>query len=114
MTDRIAHMDAQDISNMIEYIVKYDTGNKTVGNIRKELGLTREEYDELYDLSMPAIRCINEGRFWKNAYRGLEVGIMNAIAGKKSIGDKLDEVGKIIKRKSLRILKEEYAKGMSA
>ena len=113
MTERIAHMDAQDLSNMIEYIVKYDTGNKTVGDIREELGLTREEYNELYDLAMPAIRCVNERRFWKNAYKGLEVGIMNAIAGKKSISDKIDEVRIILKRKSLRVLKEEYAKGMA-
>lgn len=111
MTDRLAHMEAEDISKLIDYIVKHDTGKKTVGDIKAELGLTNEEYNELYTLAMPAIRGYNEGRFWCVAYSQLEVGIENAISGKKSLEKKVQKILDILSRKSVRILKEERLKG---
>lgn len=111
MTERFRNMDASDLAKLIDYIVKYDTGSKTVGDIRKELYLTREEFDELYNLAIPAIRGFNEGRFWKTAYVNLETGIGNVIAGKKAIEKKLSMVSDILKCKSLRRLKEERLKG---
>lgn len=65
MTDRLSHMTAEDLSKIIDYIIKHDTGNKTVGEIKAELGLTTEEFNELYTLAMPSIRGNNEGRFWR-------------------------------------------------
>lgn len=114
MTDRIAHMDAEDLSKLIDYIVNYDTGSKTVGDIRKELNLTREEYNELYNLAIPAIRGYNEGRFWKTAYCQFETAISNALIGKKSLEKKLEVVGNVIKQKSLKAIKAERLKGWSA
>lgn len=114
MTDRIAHMSAEDLSKLIDYMVKHDTGNKTVGDIKAELGLTNEEFNELYTLAMPAIRGYNEGRFWCVAYRQLEVGIKNAISGKKSLEKKVQQVFDILSRKSIRMLKEERLKGWDA
>lgn len=111
MTDRIAHMNAEDLSKLIDYIIKHDTGNKTVGDVKKELGLSAEEYDELYILSMPAIRGYNEVRFWCVAYHQLEVGIKNVISGKKSLEKKLADVCDILSRKSIRMLREERMKG---
>ena len=111
MTGRLAHMDAEGLSKLIDYIVKHDTGNKTVGDVKKELGLSSEEYDELYILAMPAIRGYNEGRFWRVAYRQLEVGIKSALGGKRPIDTKLNLVKDILKRKSIRMLQEERLKG---
>lgn len=111
MTGRLKYMSAEDLSKLIDYIVKHDTGNKTVGDIKKELNLSEEEYYELYTIAMPAIRGYNEGRFWRVAYRQLEVGIKNALGGKRPINMKLDLVKDILKRKSIRMLQEERLKG---
>ena len=114
MTDRFKNMDSEDLSKLIDYIVKYDTGKKTVGDIREELNLTREEYNELYNLAIPAIRGYNEGRFWRTAYSQFESALSNALRGKKSLEKKLEAVGNVIKRKSLKAIKEERLKGWSA
>ena len=114
MTDRLKNMSAEDLSKLIDYTVKYDTGNKTVGDIKEELGLTNEEFDELYTLAMPAIRGYNEGQFWRGAYRRLETAINQGICGKKSLEKKLQEVRDILARKSIRIIKEERLKGWDA
>lgn len=114
MTDRFKHMSAEDLAKLIDYVVKNDTGGKSVGDICKELFLTRDEFDEIYNLAMPAIRGYNEGRFWKNAYLHLENGIATAIAGKKGIDKKLSMVDDILKRRSMRALKEERLKGWGA
>ena len=111
MTDRFKHMDSEDLSELIDYIVKYDTGTKTVGDIREELGLTREEYNELYNLAMPAIRGYNDGRFWKTAYSQFETAMSNAIRGKKSLEKKLEIVGNVLKQRGLQSIKKERLKG---
>lgn len=111
MTDRLAHMNAEDLSKVIDYIVKHDTGNKTVGDIKKELNLSEEEYYELYTISMPAIRGMNEGRFWRIAYQHLETELIRAVHSKGVLNKTIDEIKDILKRKSLRMLKEERLKG---
>lgn len=114
MTDRIAHMNAEDLSKLIDYIVKHDTGNTTVGDIKKELNLSEEEYYELYTISMPAIRGMNEGRFWRVAYQKLEAELIRAVYRKGVLNKVIDEIKDILKRKSLRVLKEERLKGWDA
>lgn len=114
MTDRFKYMDTEDLSKLIDYIVKHDTGKKTVGDIKVELGLTNEEFNELYTLAMPAIRGYNEGRFWKTAYNQFETAMSSAIKGKKSLEKKLEIVGDVLKRKGLRSIKEERLKGWEA
>ena len=114
MTERFKHMNAEDLSKLIDYIVKHDTGNKTVGDIKAKLGLTNEEFDELYTLAMPAIRGYNEGHFWKNAYLHLENGIALAIAGKNTTDKKINIIGDILKCRSISALKKERLKGCGA
>ncbi len=114
MTDRFKHMDTEDLSKLIDYIVKHDAGNNTVGDIKAELGLTNEEFNELYTLAMPAIRGYNEGRFWKNAYLHLENGLAKAIAGKNTTDKKINIIGDILKRRSISALKKERMKGWGA
>jgi hypothetical protein len=114
MTERFKHMDVEDLSKLIDYIVKHDTGNKTVGDIKTELGLTNEEFNELYTLAMPGIRGYNEGRFWKNAYLHLENGLAMAIAGKNTADKKISIVSDILKCRSISALKKERLKGWGA
>lgn len=114
MTDIIAHMNAEDLSKLIDYIVKHDTGNMTVGDIKEELGLTNDEFNELYTLAMPAIREYNECRFWCIAYQQLEAGLICAVNGKLAIDDKIVLIKDILKCKSLRKLKKERMEGRGA
>jgi len=114
MTERFKHMDAEDLSKLIDYVVKHDTGSKSVSEICEELYLTRDEFDEIYNLAMPAIRGYNEGRFWRTAYSQFESAISNALIGKKSLEKKLEAVDNVLKRKSLKAVKEERLKGWSA
>lgn len=114
MTDRLKNMDAEDLTKIIEYVVKHDTGNKTVSDVKKQLGLTNEEYYEVYTLAMPAIRGMNEGKFWRMAYQKLEAGLIRAVNGKLAVDDKIREIKNIIKHKSLRTLEKERMEGWGA
>ena len=114
MTDRLAHMEAEDISKLIDYIVKHDTGNKTVGSIKTELGLTEEEFYELYTISMPAIRGFNEGRFWRVAYCRLEAYLERIVDSTRAFEEKLEDIKETLKNKSMRMLEEERKKGWDA
>lgn len=114
MTDRLAHMEAEDISKLIDYIVKHDTGNKTVGAIKTELGLTEEEFYELYTLAMPAIRGFNEGRFWRVAYCRLEACLERILGNAKTLEGKIADIKETLKSKSMRMLEEERQKGWDA
>ena len=67
MTKKFAEMSADELKRMISYMAAHDTGC-TVGRVKKELGLTEEEYQELYELSLPAIRYRNGEWYWKARY----------------------------------------------
>lgn len=67
MVKKFAEMDAEELKNMIDYMAAHDTGS-TVGRVKKELDLTEEEYQELYELSLPAIRYKNGEWYWKARY----------------------------------------------
>jgi hypothetical protein len=67
MVKKFAEMSADELKNMISYMAAHDTGS-TVGRVKKELNLTEEEYQELYELSLPAIRYRNGEWYWKARY----------------------------------------------
>ncbi len=114
MLDKFKQMESEDFVRMVETMTQFDTSSKdiSVREIREELGLTRDEYNELYNCSLPSIRGYNEGKFWRSAYHSLEQNLMSALLDKDSPAEKtLDRVRKILNRKSLRMLKAEQEKG---
>lgn len=63
--------DAQDIANMIEYIVRAEDSSKeqeTVGYIKKKFGLSEEQYVLVFELAMPAIRYAAEAKRWATCH----------------------------------------------
>ena len=60
----------------------------TVADIKRKFKLTNEEYDMIFDLSMPRIRHNNGNEFWKNNYLALRNQIYERLR-KEEYGDKL-------------------------
>lgn len=60
------------IVEVSDYIANLADYNVTVADIKEQFKLTNEEYDMIYDLTMPAIRRGNGERFYKFSYRNLE------------------------------------------
>lgn len=115
MTDIFKDKDATEIAKMIEYVIANDDSNSTVGDIRRHLGLTQDEFSELYDLCMPAIRQSNETRFWRSGYSKLESAINLTLSKPmKRMRDKLAAIKDIMKQKSYCALKKERLKEMNA
>lgn len=116
MTDRFKYMCVDDLVKLIEYIVKYETMSSekySVGAIKQRLNLTSEEYDELYDLCMPAIRRKNGERFWKNCYKGQKAEIQRVLCAveneKMNTADALKEIDFIINQESTNLANKEGA-----
>lgn len=60
------------IVEVSDYIANLADYNVTVADIKEKFKLTNEEYDMIYDLTMPAIRRGNGERFYRFSYRNLE------------------------------------------
>ena len=82
------------ISKVMEYILAHQGQSITVGSVRKKFGLTREQYDMIYDLCLPLIRrWTNNDGYWKARYRRFKLRITTALRGDKSeLGLKLKDV----------------------
>lgn len=107
MCDRFKHMCVDDLVKLIDYIVKYETvGSErySVGAIKQRLNLTSEEYDEIYDLCMPAIRRKNAEKYWKNCYKGQKSEIQRVLSAvkenKTNSNNALTEIEFIINQES--------------
>jgi len=115
MTDIFKDKDATELAEMIEYVVTNDNSGSTVGDIRQHLGLTQDEFSELYDLCMPTIRQLNEARFWRSGYSKLESAINLTLSKPmKRLRDKLAAIKDIMKQNSSRALKKERLEEMNA
>lgn len=64
--DQISYM-----NGIMDYILKNPA--KSVGFIKKKFNLTEEEYQMIYDLTMPHVRIRNITRYWKDAYTHLRI-----------------------------------------
>lgn len=60
------------IVEVSDYLANLTDYNVTVADIKKKFGLTNEEYNMIYDLTMPAIRRGNGERFYRFCFRNLE------------------------------------------
>ena len=60
------------IIEVSDYLANLTDYNVTVADIKEKFGLTNEEYNMIYDLTMPAIRRGNGERFYKFNYRNIE------------------------------------------
>lgn len=82
----------------------------SVADIKRKFKLTNEEYDMIFDLSMPRIRHNNGNEFWKNNYLALRNQIYERLR-KEEYGDKLaTDISRILQNNQVgrRRKKEEH------
>jgi len=92
----LSGVDQDKIIEVSDYLANLTDYNVTVADIKEKFGLTNEEYNMIYDLTMPAIRRGNGERFYKFSYRNLEKEIDQVIQyisvnpNKKSVEELFD------------------------
>lgn len=74
----LEHDQIERMANIMDVILKYP--GLTVGDIKKKYHLTSEEYDMIFDLTMPLIREMNVKRYWASKYRHLVTKIKEYFA----------------------------------
>lgn len=75
----LSGVDQDKIIEVSDYLANLTDYNVTVADIKKKFGLTNEEYNMIYELTMPAIRRGNGERFYKFCFRNLEKEIDQVI-----------------------------------
>lgn len=75
----LSGVDQDKIIEVSDYLANLADYNVTVADIKKKFGLTNEEYNMIYDLTMPAIRRSNGEKFYKFCFRNIEKEIDQVI-----------------------------------
>ena len=71
-------------------------GNMTVARIKEKYHLSSEEYEMIFDLTMPLIQCGNSSERWKIKYLELRNKIMERIRNEKKKTQLTEDIYKII------------------
>lgn len=66
---------------VMDYIRKHP--NAIVIDIRQRFGLSKEEYDMIYDLMMPLIRGGNMSSYWKTKYVTLREAVSDRLRSER-------------------------------
>lgn len=75
----LSGVDQDKIIEVIDYLANLNDYKVTVADVKEKFGLTNDEYNMIYELSMPAIRRGNGEQFYKFCFRNLEKEIDQVI-----------------------------------
>ena len=68
----LSGIDQDKIIEVVDYLANLNDYKVTVADVKEKFGLTNDEYNMIYELSMPAIRRGNGERFYRFNYRNIE------------------------------------------
>lgn len=75
----LSGVDQDKIIEVIDYLANLNDYKVTVADVKEKFGLANDEYNMIYELSMPAIRRGNGERFYKFNYKNIEKEIDQVI-----------------------------------
>ena len=81
MTNNMTILSEEQIAKMVEvsdFLLKHPS-NITVADIRKKFKLSRDEYNMIYDLTMPLFRKQSSTSYWRTKYTMLKEAISTQI-----------------------------------